>query len=58
MINYADGTKTTLYKPPPSNASLYDNATSPAWKKTFANGTFETKFNNGTYIRVDVNGTN
>ena len=56
-IVYADGSKMILYKRPPSDATLYDNATSAAVKKIFANGTFETKFNNGTHIRVDVNGT-
>jgi hypothetical protein len=45
-----------LYKPPTADATLYDNATSPAWKKIYANGTFETKFNNGTHIRVEVVG--
>jgi hypothetical protein len=55
VINFDNGTTFETFAPAPPTATLYENATRPAWNRTFSNGTFETKFNNGTHIRVEVN---
>lgn len=55
-VSFANGTTFTIYAPLPKTASRYDISTRETWKRTFSNGTYETKFNNGTHIRVDTIG--
>jgi hypothetical protein len=60
IVKFGNGTVLTKRPLTPANASLYDQATAQVWTRDYANGTTETKFANGTFIRIvrSTSGTN